>query len=83
MSDSFMQFNSEIIASTKFWGLVLVNFVIASVGMIYGGIMLTFELKAPSWKPGLILFIAWIISVLVLIAWIIRTFTVSLPGILV
>lgn len=83
MSDSFMQFNSEIIASTKFWGLVLVTFVIASVGMIYGGIMLTFELKAPSWKPGLILFIAWIISVLVLIAWIIRTFTVSLPGILV
>ena len=27
--------------------------------------MLLFDLKAPSWKPGLIIFIAWVISVFV------------------
>ena len=80
--DNFEQFNVNLLTSTKFWALVLVSMVLAFVGMLYGGIMLTFDLKAPSWKPGLVIFIAWFISILVLIAWIIKTLADALPGIL-
>ena len=35
--------------------------------MLYGGILLLFKLKAPRWKPGLIIFILWVVSLLGLI----------------
>lgn len=81
--DSLTQFNADILTNTKFWGMVLVMLVLCFIGMIYGGIMLTFDLKAPSWKPGLVLFIAWVISVLALAAWVLKTFADALPGIII
>lgn len=36
------------------------------VGMLYGGIMVLFHLKSPKCRPGLIIFIAWIVSLLCL-----------------
>lgn len=32
------------------------------VAMIYGGICLVFNLKSPSWKPGLVMFILWLVA---------------------
>ena len=78
--DSFERVNAEIITNTTFWALILVNLLIGFVGMLYGGIMLTFDLKSPKWKPGLILFIAWLLSMLVTSAWVIKAFADALPG---
>lgn len=53
------------------------------IGMLYGGIMLSFDLKAPAWKPGLIIFIAWLISLFVMAAWVVKTVSEALPGIVI
>lgn len=55
-----------------FWVLLAVTAGILFVWFLYNGVMLTFNLKSPSWRPGLVLFIAWIISLLTLCAWTIR-----------
>lgn len=64
--------HAGILIDTTFWNLVTVSGVIASIGMLYGGIMLAFDLKAPSWRPGLVLFIAWVISMFATAAWTIK-----------
>ncbi len=33
------------------------------IGMLYAGIMLTFDLKSPKWHPGLIIFVLWLLCV--------------------
>lgn len=55
-----------------FWVLLAVTAGILCIWFLYNGVMLTFNLKSPSWRPGLVLFIAWIFSLLTLCAWIIR-----------
>ena len=35
------------------------------VGMLYGGIMMIFDLRSPRWRPGLIIFLLWIIALTV------------------
>ena len=44
------------------WGLASVSFLILVpfVLMLYWGILLAFGLKAPKWRPGLILFLLWL-----------------------
>ena len=39
--------------------LLLAGFL-PMVGMLYGGIMLVFDFKSPSWRPGLVIFLLWI-----------------------
>lgn len=34
------------------------------VAMLYGGIMLIFSIESPKWKPGLIMFLLWLISII-------------------
>ncbi len=34
------------------------------IGWMYGSILLLFKLKAPRWKPGVILFIIWILAII-------------------
>lgn len=81
--DAEGQLISDLLGGTTFWGLVLVMLGIGCVGMVYGGVMLLFDLKSPSWKPGLIIFIAWIISIFVIIAYIIKIIADALPGLIV
>lgn len=76
------QFIADIFGGTTFWGLVLVMLGIGCIGIIYGAIMLLFDLKSPSWRPGLILFIAWIISVFVIIGWMAVQVADALPGLI-
>ena len=72
----------NLIRSDTFWWMIMGSIGIACVGMIYGGIMLTFDFRNPSWKPGLVLFIAWILSIFVLVAWILSQVAEWLPTIL-
>jgi phage shock protein PspC (stress-responsive transcriptional regulator) len=37
------------------------------LGMLYGSVMLLFNLRSPKWKPGLIIFIIWLIALVSLI----------------
>lgn len=72
-----------MVTSNTFWMLVTAMTAIFSIWFLYNGVMLSFGLKAPSWKPGLVLFIAWIISILAIAAWTIRYIAVEIPTIMV
>ena len=37
------------------------------MGLIYAGIMLIFDLKSPSWRPGLVLFLLWVVVLVIFI----------------
>lgn len=80
--DAEEQFFADIFGGTQFWALILMVTGLACIGMIYGGIMFLFNLKAPAWKPGLILFIAWLISLFVLAGWVIKNVADALPGLM-
>ena len=67
------------LSSDTFWILLLVIGGIACLWFIYNGIMLLFDLKYPSWHPGLILFIAWLISIFVALAWLLKTLAEMMP----
>ena len=77
--DAEDQLLAGLFGGTTFWGLVLVMIGIGCVGIIYGAIMLLFDLKPPVWRPGLILFIAWIISVFSIAAYSIKVIADGLP----
>lgn len=72
----------NIIRSNTFWWMVMGSMGIAFIGMIYGGIMMIFDFKRPVWKPGLVLFIAWILSFFILAAWILAQVAEWLPTII-
>ena len=44
--------------------LAVLTYFIPFLGMLYGGIMLCFKFKPPVWRPGLIMFLLWIVSLL-------------------
>ncbi len=73
------QLGADLVGSTTFWWLVLAMLGIFCIWFIYNGVMLLFDLKSPSWRPGLILFIAWILSIFVLAGWVIKTVADTLP----
>lgn len=69
----------QLFTGTTFWSMVMVIVGILCIWFIYNGVMLLFNLKAPSWKPGLVIFIAWIISIFVLAGWVALTVADALP----
>ena len=46
--------------------LALVVYALPFIGMIYASIMLLFNLKSPSWHPGLVIFVLWLIALVAL-----------------
>ena len=46
---------------------LLALYFLPLLGMLYGGIMLLFDLKSPSWRPGLVIFLLWVVSLVVFI----------------
>lgn len=77
--DAEDQLIANLMGGTTFWGLILVMLGLMCIGMLYGGIMLLFDLKAPSWRPGIVIFIAWLISIFVIAAYVIKTVADALP----
>ena len=73
----------QLLTGTTFWGMVMVIAGILCIWFIYNGVMLLFNLKAPSWKPGLVIFIAWIISIFVLAGWGALTVSDMLPMLII
>lgn len=68
-----------ITQSETFWTLLIVMTGIMCVWFIYNGIMLIFNLKHPSWKPGLVLFISWVISIFILVGYLIYRIAENIP----
>ena len=46
---------------------VVLLYFLPMVGMLYAGIMLIFDLKSPKWRPGLVLFLLWVVVLVVFI----------------
>jgi hypothetical protein len=46
--------------------LVALAVILPFVGILYGGIQMIFGFKSPSWKPGLVIFVLWLIILVVL-----------------
>ena len=41
--------------------LVILAVVLPLIGLIYGGIQLIFGFKPPKWRPGLVIFVLWLV----------------------
>ena len=46
--------------------LLALAVLLPAAGMIYSGILMIFNLKAPKWRPGLCMFIVWLIVVVII-----------------
>ncbi len=51
-----------VLTSVFFKVSLLLTCFLPFVGMLYGGIMMLFDLRSPSWRPGLMIFLLWIIA---------------------
>ena len=54
--------------------LMVLAVVLPFIGMLYGGIQLIFKFKKPAWKPGLVIFVLWLVVVIVLLVLFCATF---------
>lgn len=64
------QLLADICTNTTFCTMMMGMLGLLFIWFIYNGVMLLFNLKYPTWKPGVVLLIAWIISLFVIIGWI-------------
>jgi uncharacterized membrane protein len=50
------------------WVIALIGaaVLLPFVGILYGGIQMIFNFKSPSWKPGLVIFVLWLMVVVAL-----------------
>ena len=57
----------DLLATPWVVALLVLAIVLPFIGMLYGGIQLLFRFKKPAWKPGLVIFVLWLIVVIVLL----------------
>ena len=69
----------DIMTHPMLWWLVIAVVGILGIWMLYNGLRLAFDLKAPSWKPGIVLFVLWVISILALVTWVLAQVAEALP----
>lgn len=62
----------QAISDPVFWWMSIGAAGLLAIWAIYNGILLIFNLRAPKWRPGTIIFILFILSLLATAAWIIR-----------
>lgn len=46
--------------------LAVLAVVLPLIGLIYGGIQMIFGFKPPKWRPGLVIFVLWLVALVVL-----------------
>jgi phage shock protein PspC (stress-responsive transcriptional regulator) len=46
--------------------LVILAIVLPLIGLIYGGVQMIFGFKSPKWRPGLVIFVLWLVVLVVL-----------------
>lgn len=56
----------DFISTPWLVALLALAILLPFVGMLYGGIQLLFGFKNPSWRPGLLIFMIWLIIMVVL-----------------
>lgn len=63
VADSFPQ---AAVAASSIWFqiLLLIICVLPFIGMLYGSIMILFRIKSPSWHPGLVMFLIWVVAII-------------------
>ena len=77
--DAEEQFVADLLTNNDtFWIFVMIIVGLLSIWFIYNGIMLLFNLKAPSWKPGLVIFISWVISIFIFAGYVAKLATEAL-----
>jgi len=57
---------STVIDTPWVQGLAIAVCVLPFIGILYGSIMMLFHFKSPSWHPGLVIFILWLLAVVAL-----------------
>ena len=80
-TDSVENFAYQLTTDPTMWVLLITTAIVMGLWFVYNGIMLTFNLKAPKWKPGLVLFISWIFCLMAIAAWAVKMTAEFLPTI--
>lgn len=44
-------------------------YILPFIGLMYIGLQMTFGFKSPSWRPGIVIFLLWVLIILALAAW--------------
>ena len=62
---SYAGFNASLTPVVRILLIIFgtLTFCLPFIGCIYGGIHMIFNLKSPSWRPGLVIFILWLVAV--------------------
>lgn len=68
MHYSEYQMLMAILDNNTFWILLILSCSLFFIWFIYNGVIMTFNLNSPDWKPGMVIFLLWIISIIVVIA---------------
>ena len=66
----------DLLATPWIFALVVLAVVLPLIGLIWGGVQMIFNLNKPSWRPGLVVFVLWLM-VLVALAVVCVMFGVS------
>ena len=68
MIELMEEFPQSAILANTMWVELLAGVVYALpfIGMLYASIMMLFHIKSPSWHPGLVIFVVWLIAVVAL-----------------
>ena len=72
LSDALMEITREFpqaaVITSTLWVKILAGtvYVLPFIGMLYASIMLLFNLRSPSWHPGLVIFVLWLIALVAL-----------------
>ena len=81
LADSVENFAYMLTTDPTMWMLLITTAIIMGIWFVYNGIMLLFNLKAPKWRPGLVLFISWIFCMMAVAAWTVKMTAEFLPTI--
>jgi len=59
---------TEAVAPILLWKILgWMIFFLPFIAMLYGGIMLLFDIRPPKWHPGIVLFLLWIVTIIALV----------------
>lgn len=58
----------DLLATPWIFALVVLAVVLPFIGLIWGGVQMIFDLKKPtSWRPGLVIFVLWLMVIVALV----------------
>ena len=66
----------DLLATPWVLGLAIAAVILPLIWLIYGGVKMIFGFKSPQWRPGLVIFVLWLV-VLVVLAVLVATGVVS------